>query len=164
MTCGPSGFLLGFVLTCCLHWPFLTICPHSASVEVLIPQLLCLAAVWLSGFFFLPLFDYSLIMGRSFYSFYTYSFYLWQTNVTELCLPFFIMLLKKWGIRYILLWQYQWLCDCKWDYLPIKGDPFCHFVDKLEGKYSFGGSDRLCNCLLDVVCNLQIITLLRKRF
>lgn len=49
--------------------------------------------------------------------------------------------------------MYIRLCDCK-------SSPY---DDKLEGRYSFSGSHCLCNCLLDVVCNLEIVTLLRRR-
>lgn len=57
MTFGPSRFLFCLVL----FWLDTDADPFSPSVlcarvEVLTPQLLCLAAVWLSGFFFLPSF------------------------------------------------------------------------------------------------------------
>lgn len=38
---------------------------HGTRVEVLTPQLLCLAVAWLNGLLFLPLCDYSLIMVSS---------------------------------------------------------------------------------------------------
>lgn len=49
----------------CFDLLSLLTCSHHLStvlrVEVLTPQLLCLTAVWLSGFIFLPLYDFSLI-------------------------------------------------------------------------------------------------------
>lgn len=47
----------------------------------------------------------------------------------------------------------------------LKGGLFSHYGDKVDGNdVGFGGSDHLCNFLLDVVGNLQIITRLRRRF
>lgn len=48
--------------------------------------------------------------------------------------------------------------------MTVKDESFGLCDAKLEGKYTFGGSHCLCNCLLDVVCNLQIIALLKRRF
>lgn len=74
MTFGLSRFLLYLVL----FWldvfaDLFSPSVHSEGVEVLTPQLLCLAAVWLSGLFFLPLFDYSLIMVSSLHLLYLFS-------------------------------------------------------------------------------------------
>ncbi len=64
---GPLRFLLCFVLFwLVIYADLLSPSVHRTRVEVLTPQLLCLAAVWLSGLLFLPLCDYGLIMFRCF--------------------------------------------------------------------------------------------------
>lgn len=112
-------FWLSRILFCfILFWLYIyadlfTPSVHSARVEVLTHQLLCLAAVWVSGLFFLPLFDYSLIMVRSFYS-VVLSLFIYASLISLDYFPYCTVLLSAlWQTVTVIEWLHMRFCDCK---------------------------------------------------
>lgn len=145
--CDVTWLWLGltFRLSRVLFWLHIFADPFTPSV---LSRSLLSGCCWLHDSSFLPLLDCTLII---------FSFCLFLLSPVSLHWYFSCCILlpqTKWQTNLWLHMQFYHLWNnFLWN----------HYYNKAWEKYSFGCFCCLCNCLLDVVCNLQIITLLRRR-